>query len=102
VGDACTQGVTVVNIVYNQKAATVTWSTTSEINIQSFNIVQLYKTKIIPVNPGPISCKGCSDGLPHSYSFPIAKHKNGQVKFYIQMFTLGHPPQTFGPAVRTN
>ena len=35
VGDACTQTVAVVNIKYSGAAGTITWSTTSEININS-------------------------------------------------------------------
>jgi hypothetical protein len=100
VGDACTQNVAVVNIHYSAAAGTITWSTTSEINILSFNVVQVFKGKTTLLNSAPIPCKGCSDGLPHSYTFPVAKHKGGSTQFFIQMQASNQPIKTFGPAIR--
>lgn len=100
VGDACTQNVGVINIHYTAGSGTITWQTTSEINVLSFNVVEIKKGVTTQLNSAPIPCKGCSDGLPHSYSFFVAKHSGGSTKFYIQMLAQGQPTTTFGPAIR--
>jgi hypothetical protein len=79
----------------------VTWQTTSEINVIGFNVVLIKKGVSTLLNSAPIPCKGCSDGLPHSYAFPVAKHGGGGAfKFYVQLLAQGQPTATFGPAVR--
>ena len=105
VGDACTQGVGVINIHFNPaNNGTVTWDTTSEINVLSFNVVQVTtfaKGVTTQLNSAPIPCKGCSDGLPHSYTFFVAKHGGaGNTKYFIQLVALNQPTQTFGPATK--
>jgi negative regulator of sigma E activity len=100
VGDACTQNVGVINIHFNAGAGTITWQTTSEINVLSFNVVQTKKGVATQLNSAPIPCKGCSDGLPHSYSFFVSKHGGASTKYFIQMLAQGQPTATFGPATR--
>jgi hypothetical protein len=79
----------------------VTWQTTSEINVLSFNVVQIKKGVTTQLNSAPIPCKGCSDGLPHSYTFFVSNHGgNGNTKYFIQLVAQDQPTRTFGPATK--
>jgi len=102
VGDACTLSVAVINIHFDPAHnGTVTWQTTSESMILSFNVVKIQKGVTTQLNSAPIPCKGCGDGLGHSYTFFVSNHGgNGNTKYFIQMFPLNQAPQTFGPATK--
>src|SRR6185295_9081304 len=57
----------------------VTWSTSREIDIIGFNIVELTnKGERIQLNPVLIRCEECVTGIGHIYTYIIPKHRSGR------------------------
>jgi len=97
--NACQQAVVDLFIDFTGKSANLTWKTTTETNIDYFNVVQIVKGQRIQANPLPIPCQACEDGRPGSYSFSIAKHKNAAT-WRVELVKTNGDVETYGPAVR--
>jgi len=99
--NACLQAVVDLVIDFQQKAALLTWNTTTETDIDYFNVVQIVKGVPKPLNMLPIPCQACEDGRPGSYSFMIPNHKNYQ-SFRVQLVRTNGEVVTYGPPVLDN
>ncbi|HXH27665.1 MAG TPA: thrombospondin type 3 repeat-containing protein, partial [Candidatus Polarisedimenticolia bacterium] len=81
-------------------SGTVTWTTTSEVDIVGFNIVVFNsKGDRIQQNDTLIPCDQCLTGAGAAYSFIIPKHKSGK-NIFIELIRQSPPPQLYGPAVK--
>jgi len=94
--NACLQDVIDLVIDFKQKAALLKWNTTTETDIDYFNVVKIVKGVPQVLNMLPIPCQACEDGRPGSYSFRIPNHKSYQ-SFRVQLVKTNGDIVTYGP-----
>jgi len=81
-------------------AGTVTWTTTHEVDVSSFNIVVFDSHgNRSPQNLVPIPCEECITGSPHTYVFTVPKHKSGANTF-VELVRRNGTIELWGPASR--
>ena len=102
----CVQSVVDVAIFFRTVAiesgsALVTWRTTHEVTLGSFNVVAIdAKGRRFQINPGPIACTACASGLGASYNYVIPRKRSGRA-IYVEMIGADRTLiGTFGPAER--
>jgi hypothetical protein len=72
-----------------QGGAVIRWTTTAEVDVLGFNIVEYVKGKRVQLTPSLIPCQQCATGLGASYAVPIAKHKSARNLSLEQLHTSG-------------
>lgn len=78
----------------------VSWTTTREVDIRSFNIVVIdQQGNRTQQNTAPIRCEECITGVPHTYVFTVPKHKSGK-NIFIELIRINGIVETWGPATR--
>jgi hypothetical protein len=83
-----------------QGSGVVSWTTTREVDIRSFNIVVIdQQGDRTQQNTAPIRCEECITGEPHSYVFTVPKHKSGK-NIFIELIRINGIVETWGPATR--
>jgi len=83
-----------------QGSGVVSWTTTREVDIRSFNIVVIdQQGNRTQQNTAPIRCEECITGVPHSYVFTVPKHKSGK-NIFIELIRINGIVETWGPATR--
>jgi len=86
--------------VIGKGSGTVYWTTSAEVDLDSFNVVTIdSKGTRTQQNVAKIICEECVTGVGHSYSFVVPKHKSGH-NIFIEMVRKIGAVQVFGPAVR--
>ena len=73
------------------------WTTSAELDILGFNVVEFDGTNRVAINRALIPCQECSTGLGAFYTFIIPKHKSGH-GIFIEMLHLNGSVQAYGPA----
>ena len=96
----CDQKVVNITVSFSKGAGTASWTTTHEVNIKWFNLVQFDRlNNRIQVNRAPIGCIECNTGYGTTYFFPVPNHRSSRGLFVELVPTTG-PPELFGPAVK--
>ena len=81
-------------------AASVTWSTTHEVDVQGFNLVMIdQQGRRIQQNDTLIPCQECVTGSEAAYTSVIPKHKSGR-SIFIELVRRSGVVETYGPAAR--
>ena len=96
----CDQRVVNVTISFSRGAGTASWTTTHEVNIKWFNLVQFDRlNNRIQVNRAPIGCIECDTGFGTTYFYPVPNHKSSRGLF-VELVPTAGPAELFGPAVK--
>jgi len=96
----CDQRVVNIFASFVHGAGTITWQTTHEVDIKSFNVVVVSnKGAILQQNRVPIGCTDCFTGLGDSYRFSLPAHK-GSRSLFIQLVHVNGTIDTYGPAAK--
>ncbi|HEV8701600.1 MAG TPA: putative metal-binding motif-containing protein [Candidatus Polarisedimenticolia bacterium] len=78
----------------------VTWTTTHEVDIASFNIVVFdSQGNRSQQNMAPIECEECVTGAPHTYLLTVPKHKSGK-NIFVELIRINGTVELWGPATR--
>jgi hypothetical protein len=78
----------------------VTWTTTHEVDVASFNIVVFDSQGIRnQQNTAPIECEECITGAPHTYLLTVPKHKSGK-NIFVELVRMNGTVELWGPATR--
>ena len=101
---ACDQRIEPITISFvnplGAGSGTVTWSTTHEVDVSAFNIAIFdAQGNRSQENAGPIQCEECITGLPHTYNFPVLKHKSGK-NVFIELIRRNGVVELWGPATK--
>jgi hypothetical protein len=79
----------------------LTWRSTIELSVGSYNIVALdAKGRRTQINPAPILCVSCTSGVGASYAYLVPKHRSGKDLYVEMVGTDGSIIGRFGPAQR--
>jgi hypothetical protein len=102
---ACFQWFSSLTITFSSPlgkgSGTVEWTTTHEVSLSGFNVVEDRQGTLVALNYALIPCQECVTGLGHTYSFVIPKHKSGR-SLYVEMIGAdGSFLGIFGPPVKT-
>lgn len=103
--NACIQQATDIDVILDLGKATVDWTTTTEIDVLSFNVVHIrsFDGRRLQLNPLPIPCQQCGTGLGASYSYFVGNIL-GVIRgprtnsFFVEMRRVDGTIETFGPA----
>lgn len=78
----------------------VTWTTTHEVDVASFNIVVFDSQGMRnQQNTAPIECEECITGAPHTYLLAVPKHKSGK-NIFVELVRMNGTVELWGPATR--
>jgi predicted RecA/RadA family phage recombinase len=78
----------------------VTWTTTHEVDVASFNIVVFDSQGVrSQQNTAPIECEECITGAPHTYLLTVPKHKSGK-NIFVELIRINGTVELWGPATR--
>jgi hypothetical protein len=101
---ACDQRIDPITISFSgplgRGSGIVTWTTTHEVDVASFNIVVFDSQGIRnQQNTAPIECEECITGAPHTYLLTVPKHKSGK-NIFVELVRMNGTVELWGPATR--
>jgi hypothetical protein len=94
--------ISLLTLTMSSGGGLLTWTTTSEVDLLSFNVIRVKQGEREQLNPLPIPCQTCFSGLGATYSFFVGKHKGGQFQYFIELRRFGGAIDVFGPAETVN
>jgi hypothetical protein len=79
------------------RSASIRWTTNAESDLRGFNILRVTNQGAVQLNTVLIPCLECVTEIGSTYTFMLAKPKNGQ-GLYIEVVHRDGRKETFGPA----